>query len=164
MKANIFGKANAVLPDFIRLCQQLSANFPKRNPHSFALIEVNQLPQDSQEEKQLLFYDGLLHPNFLKYSRKAYPIDCVPSKVFTLQISFTQLCCLYDKGKPVLLPSFSFLIKRLWERAWLLNSFYGDGYYPKEQVNWRELFQKEPSALPEALELKYWQKKKTQEP
>ena len=158
---NLFGKANEVLPDLIRLLQQLTERFPHHSPFSFRLLAINEIGEHQGQKKQLLYYDGLLHPAFLKYRRGSVPIGCFSNKVFTLSLAFRQMCCFYQKDNPVLLPSFKMLIKRVWERVWIINSFYGDKHYPESAPDWDAILEYEPEAIPQDLEIVKWCKKKT---
>lgn len=158
---SIFGRVNKILPDFIRLCQQVTATFPKNHPYSFQLKAIRELAHDDSHQSQLLYSEGIMQPVFLLH-RKQVIMDDSPIHIpHAVRLHFSTLCNLFDKGEQVLLPSLSFLIKRIWERAWLLNSFYGDGAYPEEQPNWQPLFDSAPAPLPENLEISYWRKKRT---
>ena len=159
IQIDIFGKANDALADFLRLAQQLPSYFPKNNPHHFELLDVFEVGEKATDRVEL-FSHGMLHPSFLQHRYQTKRPDEFQDNLQILTVNFWTICCLYQRSNPVLLPPFTLLLSRIWERAWLLNSFYGDGTYPAKAPNWARILPTEPDILPNAR-ISHWRKKRT---
>jgi hypothetical protein len=152
----LFGKAvNGRLADLIMVLQHMAFNCLGTNPGSFQLTSVEFTPWNEEQAPKQVF-PGSLPTQVDLCQLDAYPFTDETDRIL---LRFTNLSVLPYRGESMLLPTFKSFMDRLWDRASLMASIYGEIDYPENMISLTEAERVE--VKPIKLLVESWDKKRS---